>query len=523
MEKEFNIICPKCKEIPPLILKVENSLSKCFPEIKIKCECCPYIISLTSLSQLIYLKKFKNIQSTNESKWNKFLDISQYKVKKDLINDLTSLLLNQEIMYKKMKQKLKEILTTVEYVQKEIKYIYNWDKSFNKELGNFLPKLFDDFCTSKNTNFTNSMSNFAHFKLDSLNKIIENLLKIAPNLDNALNTLKSTKESLIALRETSSLSYLDLPINLKSNDIIHNYQLQTNFKFNHNKKNKFMKSYKFKNFHGSSIESVCILKNGDFASCSSDRTIKIYRIGESVPYINMEGHQNSILSIIQLSNGLLATGSSDHTIGIWNIHNKTIEKILYGHNGSVIQVLQIKNSKIISCSSDQTIRIWDMLQDYSSFELIGHKQSVQRVYELDNGIIISCSLDAHVRLWNIYSRKCIKKFKFDYSLISMDLINQNEVLLLTGGHKVIVLDLIKSEITYKIKNIKSVYCLGHTNDGKMICGHSNGSVSIYNYKNMKEETIIKNHDDTVIFVKLFENNILCTASWDGSFTIWINE
>ena len=40
---------------------------------------------------------------------------------------------------------------------------------------------------------------------------------------------------------------------------------------------------------------------------------------------------------------------------------------------------------------------------------------------------------------------------------------------------------------------------------------------------MKEETVIKNHNDTVIFVKLFENNILCTASWDGSFTIWINE
>ena len=520
MLKQFNIICPKCKLIPPLILKVEHSLSKYYPVIKIKCDCFPYLISLTSLNELINLKSFSDIQTVNEIKLNEFLEISQYKVKRDLINDLKSLIINQQVMYQQLKNKLNEISIVLEKVENEINDLYNWDKNFNKELENFLPKLFDDFCTSKNTKFTNSMSNFAHFKLDSLNQMTENLLKISPNFDNILHILKSIKSSLSSLREKSSFSYLDLPINIKSNEIIHNFKLQTNIKFNH-KQNKFLKVYKFRNYHGSTIESVCLLKNGDFASCSTDRTIKIWKLGESVPYINMQGHNNSILSIIELSNGLLSTGSSDHTIGIWNLQNRTREKILTGHSGSVIQVIQIKNSKIVSCSSDQTIRVWDMLQDYSSFELIGHKQSVQRVFELNNGMIISCSLDAHVRLWNIYSRKCVKKFKFDYSLISMDLINQNEVLLLNGIHKIIILNLNKSEITYDIKHLKPVYSLGHTNDGKIICGYSNGNVSIYNYKNDIEETILKSHDDTIIFVKLFHNNYLCTSSWDGSFNIWV--
>ena len=66
------------------------------------------------------------------------------------------------------------------------------------------------------------MSNFAHFKLDSLNQITENLLKIGPNLDTKLNTLKSIKESLLSLRQKSSFSYLDLPIDSKLNEIIHN-------------------------------------------------------------------------------------------------------------------------------------------------------------------------------------------------------------------------------------------------------------------------------------------------------------
>ena len=195
------------------------------------------------------------------------------------------------------------------------------------------------------------MSNFAHFKLDSLNQITENLLKIAPNLDTILHILKSIKDSLSSLRQKSSFSYLDLPIDSKLNEIIYNFRLKTNIKFNH-KKNKFLKLYKFRNYHGSIIESVCLLKNGDFVSCSTDRTIKIWKIGKSVPYIIMQGHNNSILSIIELSNGLLSTGSSDHTIGIWNLQTKTREKILNGHSGSVIQVIQIKNSKIVSCSSD---------------------------------------------------------------------------------------------------------------------------------------------------------------------------
>ena len=237
MLKQFNIICPKCKLIPPLILKVEHSFSKYYPVIKIKCDCFPYLISLSSLNELIHLKSFSHIQTVNETKWNEFLEISQYKVKRDLIDDLKSLIVNQQVIYQQLKDKLNEISIALEKVQNEIKEIYNWDKTFNKELENFLPKLFDDFCTSKNTKFTNSMSNFAHFKLDSLNQITENLLKIAPNFDTILHILKSIKDSLSSLRNTSSFSYLDLPIDNKSNEIIHNFRLQTNIKFNHKKKN----------------------------------------------------------------------------------------------------------------------------------------------------------------------------------------------------------------------------------------------------------------------------------------------
>ena len=99
MLKQFNIICPKCKLIPPLILKVEHSLSKYYPVIKIKCDCFPYLISLTSLNELINLKSFSDIQTVNEIKWNEFLEISQYKVKRDLINDLKSLIVNQQVIY----------------------------------------------------------------------------------------------------------------------------------------------------------------------------------------------------------------------------------------------------------------------------------------------------------------------------------------------------------------------------------------------------------------------------------------
>ena len=65
-----------------------------------------------------------------------------------------------------------------------------------------------------------------------------------------------------------------------------------------------------------------------------------------------------------------------------------------------------------------------------------------------------------------------------------------------------------------------IYCLCHSNDGKIFLGCNKGEVKILN-KNFQNITTLKIHNDVVSGIKLFKNQMLCTSSWDGSFALSI--
>ena len=63
-----------------------------------------------------------------------------------------------------------------------------------------------------------------------------------------------------------------------------------------------------------------------------------------------------------------------------------------------------------------------------------------------------------------------------------------------------------------------IYCLCHSNDGKIFLGCNKGEVKILN-KKFQNITTLKIHNDVVSCMKLFKNQMLCTSSWDGSFAL----
>jgi WD40 repeat protein len=71
----------------------------------------------------------------------------------------------------------------------------------------------------------------------------------------------------------------------------------------------------------SNVGSLTILPNGDLASGSMDKTIKIWDSNMGLLKRNLTGHTGTVFSVIVLPNGDLASGSSDKTIKIWNISN----------------------------------------------------------------------------------------------------------------------------------------------------------------------------------------------------------
>jgi WD40 repeat protein len=60
-----------------------------------------------------------------------------------------------------------------------------------------------------------------------------------------------------------------------------------------------------------------------------------------------------------LNNGDLASGSWDKTIKIWNATDGTLKRTLYGHTDYVYALAALNNGDLASGSRDSTIKIWN--------------------------------------------------------------------------------------------------------------------------------------------------------------------
>lgn len=109
------------------------------------------------------------------------------------------------------------------------------------------------------------------------------------------------------------------------------------------------------------IYSICELDDdGTIVSCSKDKSIII---GDQ---IIPKAHFCIICKVICLSGKRIASCSSDRTIKIWNSnprYNNTPITVLNGHKDEVTSILYIEGrNMLISCSKDNTLRLWNMLR-----------------------------------------------------------------------------------------------------------------------------------------------------------------
>jgi len=92
-------------------------------------------------------------------------------------------------------------------------------------------------------------------------------------------------------------------------------------------------------------------------SCSSDKKIKIWnKKGDCIE--TLRGHKNWILCISVLKNGDLASGSLNKTIKIWNIEAVICINTLRGHKKGISTLVTKLSGELFSSSFDGIIKIW---------------------------------------------------------------------------------------------------------------------------------------------------------------------
>lgn len=78
-------------------------------------------------------------------------------------------------------------------------------------------------------------------------------------------------------------------------------------------------------------------------------------------------NENIVYSLVVLSNGDLASASFDRTIKIWDRNTYELKNSLNGHTGYILSLVVLPNDELASGSFDKKIKIWTSLNIYYLF------------------------------------------------------------------------------------------------------------------------------------------------------------
>ena len=148
---------------------------------------------------------------------------------------------------------------------------------------------------------------------------------------------------------------------------------------------------KLENAHKGFIFSLCELKDNVLLSCSNDSVVKMWKISESELTLMKELniHSSTTWKIITLTDNRWATCSTDRTVKILSQEEPydTLSSLV--HSDCVYSIVQLKNKETLVTSCGATsIDFWDLKEYQKEYTLKGiYSRGANHMIELQNGFI----------------------------------------------------------------------------------------------------------------------------------------
>jgi len=162
-----------------------------------------------------------------------------------------------------------------------------------------------------------------------------------------------------------------------------------------------------------------------FASCSTDKTVHICRVGANTPLKTYRGHTDEVNAVKwDPSGSLLASCSDDCTAKVWDV-NSDREDSMYDFKSHQQEIYTVKwaptgpGSKnpdkkplLATASFDGSVRLWNV-QDGTCIQVFSrHRDSVYSVaFSPSGNYLASGSLAGQLYIWNVIEGRHIKSFK----------------------------------------------------------------------------------------------------------------
>ena len=503
-----NILCPKCNNYPLLSLNKDK-----LKDILIQCKHCGFNQSDTLHNYLQSMKIFflnKNEECNqciqHKLEYNNYCLTCKAHICNQCINHQSHKLISLDKVLSKTKfddimekgynhihsycnelkiKKIKEYLLMIN----KIELSYQSFQTINNDIIQLF-KLISEFYYTNKSNY--------YLKLNYINI-------------NDLNIYKNTNENTLE----GIVNYYNSYIIIKGNPIIADISNIT--------------QVKHINEYSNYVYCVVLLSDGRLASCSRDKTIKIYNIKNDYNCdIIIEEHTKDVTYLCQLNNNKLISCSSDKSIKIWSITQFSYEcdyTLKKAHNGFIYKVISLTNNRIASCSEDKTIKIWNSNHPYEYItSLEGHLSYVTSIIQvIGKVILISGSDDSTLRSWDLITYKTNKILSNVYCCDSNSLMEIDDCRLVVGEYNSIAVVNINDYIIEKrINNIelKGVRSLMILRDNNVLCGCDNGVMCIYdiNMNNINKEN--KLSDESFFDLISINEYQFLSCSCNSNIQLW---
>ena len=211
------------------------------------------------------------------------------------------------------------------------------------------------------------------------------------------------------------------------------------------------------NYHNHWVLCLSILNDGRLISGSYDKSIIIYNKTTYQPDLIIKEHKDPIKCIIQLSSGILATCSGDKTIKLFNIkgNNYNIIQTLNNHTDYVNKIIEIENKYLISCSYDKSIIFYlkDNLKYKKDYQIStnGLCLNISKIKENEICYLEYANTDK-ICFFDINEKK-IKSLisSISISSISPFIIISKELLFISGKNKISIININYYELIREIE------------------------------------------------------------------------
>ena len=273
--------------------------------------------------------------------------------------------------------------------------------------------------------------------------------------------------------------------------------------------------------------SLLLLSDGRLASCSNDRTIKIFNMNNYHCDITIKGHNNGVNYISELDNNKLISCSYKE-IKIWSINQLSYQcdyTIHDAYSDYIGKVIQLTNSRIASCSKDNTVKIWNSNHPYNLIKTLNGHFDVRSIIQLkDKDILISGNNNNILRKWNLLTYQCDTIIKNVNCFDSNSLLEIDKNRLIVGGiNEITIVNISNDIIEQQIKNnrLGYVFSLVQLANGNILCGCKGGLICLYDVKlytiTFREDKI---HDNNVTCLLNINKYQIISCSWDYTIKIW---